>query len=106
MKRALDNKKVTPIHAGGDLKTTQDKGDVAKSPPAQPIKSLQFDLFGAFVTNNRSEVSNTIAIWERIPNIFQHVLWINYAQRTAIQTPTSGSMLIKTLNTWLLYNPR
>jgi hypothetical protein len=71
MKRALDKKKVTPIHAEGDLKTIQDdKKDGAKSPPEQPIKSLQFDLFGAFVTNNRSEVSNTIAIWERIPKYF------------------------------------
>jgi hypothetical protein len=48
---------------------TQDK-DTKKTPPAQSIKSLQFDLFGEFVTNNKSEVSNTVEIWERIPKYF------------------------------------
>lgn len=41
-----------------------------KQPPAQPIKSLQFDLFGEFVTNDKCEVSNTVEIWERIPKYF------------------------------------
>lgn len=41
-----------------------------KLPPAQPIKSLQFDLFGEFVTNDKRDVSNTVEIWERIPKYF------------------------------------
>jgi hypothetical protein len=41
-----------------------------KLPPEQPIKSLQFDLFGEFVANDKSKVSNTIEIWERIPKYF------------------------------------
>lgn len=39
-------------------------------PPKQPIKSLQYDLFGQFVTNDVSEVSNTVEIWESIPKYF------------------------------------
>jgi hypothetical protein len=38
--------------------------------PLEPIKSLQLDLFGSFVTNNKKDVSNTIEIWERIPKYF------------------------------------
>ncbi len=41
-----------------------------KKPPKQQIKSLQLDLFSAFVTNDLAEVSNTVEIWESIPKYF------------------------------------
>ena len=41
-----------------------------KKPPKDPIKSLQLDLFSQFVTNDQSQVSNTIELWERIPKYF------------------------------------
>jgi hypothetical protein len=50
--------------------SASNKTSPAKQPPAEPIKSLQFDLFGEFVTNDKSEVSNTVEIWERIPKYF------------------------------------
>lgn len=39
-------------------------------PPSLPIKSLQYDLFSQFVTNDKSDVSNTVEIWESIPKYF------------------------------------
>ena len=41
-----------------------------KKPPKAPIKSLQLELFSQFVTNDLSQVSNTIELWERIPKYF------------------------------------
>lgn len=41
-----------------------------KKPPKDPIKSLQLDLFSHFVTNDLSQVSNTVELWERIPKYF------------------------------------
>jgi len=41
-----------------------------KQPPTKTTKSLQMDLFGQFVSNNDSEVSNTIELWESIPKYF------------------------------------
>lgn len=41
-----------------------------KTPPQNPPKSLQYDLFSQFVSNNRNEVSNTVEIWESIPKYF------------------------------------
>lgn len=69
MKRTLNNRRVKPVPAAGAVKLTQDK-DSPKPVPAQPIKSLQFDLFGEFITNNKGDVSNTVEIWERIPKYF------------------------------------
>ncbi len=40
-----------------------------KKPPL-PKKSIQYDLFTQFVTNNASEVSNTVYLWESIPKYF------------------------------------
>lgn len=40
-----------------------------KSPP-KPVNSVQFDLFKSFVTNDKSDVSNSIDIWEAIPKYF------------------------------------
>lgn len=41
-----------------------------KKPPEKNVKSIQFDLFKQFVTNDQSEVSNSIDIWESIPKYF------------------------------------
>ncbi len=43
---------------------------VIKKPPKDHIRSLQLDLFSQFVTNDKSQVSNTIELWERIPKYF------------------------------------
>lgn len=43
---------------------------LVKKPPKKYIKSLQLDLFSQFVTNDKSEVSNTVEIWESIPKYF------------------------------------
>jgi hypothetical protein len=41
-----------------------------KTPPEAPLKSVQLDLFSQFVTNDQSEVSNTVEVWESIPKYF------------------------------------
>ena len=41
-----------------------------KKPPTKIQNSLQYDLFSQFVTNDRSEVSNTLDIWDSIPKYF------------------------------------
>lgn len=41
-----------------------------KTPPAVPIKSLQYDLFAHFITNDQTETSNTVEVWESIPKYF------------------------------------
>lgn len=43
---------------------------VTKKPPEKSIKSIQFDLFSQFVTNEQSGVSNSIDVWESIPKYF------------------------------------
>lgn len=40
------------------------------SPPSMSIKSIQYDLFSQFVTNNPNSVSNTVELWESIPKYF------------------------------------
>lgn len=47
-----------------------EKKSLAKKPPKEPIKSVQLDLFLQFVTNDKSEVSNTVEVWESIPKYF------------------------------------
>ena len=54
-----------------------------KKPPKDPIKSLQLDLFSQFVTNDLSQVSNTIELWERIPKYF-----FTAKQVEKLRTPT------------------
>ena len=41
-----------------------------KNPPKDGSKSIQYDLFSRFVTNNEKDVSNTIHFWETIPKYF------------------------------------
>lgn len=40
------------------------------TPPSSPIKSIQFDLFSQFVANDKSDMSNTVEVWESIPKYF------------------------------------
>ncbi|MEE9398533.1 MAG: hypothetical protein V3V31_16160 [Methylococcales bacterium] len=47
-----------------------DKTKSRKKPPKKAIASKQYDLFSNFVTNDESEVSNTVEYWERIPKYF------------------------------------
>jgi hypothetical protein len=54
-----------------------------KQPPALPIKSPQYDLFSQFVTNDKSEVSNTVEVWESIPKYF-----FTAGQVKKLRTPT------------------
>ena len=54
-----------------------------RKPPKDPIKSLQLDLFSHFVTNDLSQVSNTIELWERIPKYF-----FTAKQVEKLRTPT------------------
>ena len=46
------------------------KKTLQQKPPKNPVKSIQLDLFGQFVTNDKSEVSNTVEVWESIPKYF------------------------------------
>lgn len=41
-----------------------------KTPPNKSIASVQLDLFSHFVANDKSVMSNTVDIWERIPKYF------------------------------------
>ncbi|WP_419600552.1 hypothetical protein [Thiolapillus sp.] len=49
---------------------TKDKLLPKKSPPNKAIKSIQYDLFRQFVTNDPDSVSNTVELWESIPKYF------------------------------------
>ena len=49
---------------------TKDDDAMAKEPPKGPVKSIQYDLFRQFVTNDPEEVSNTVELWESIPKYF------------------------------------
>lgn len=44
--------------------------DEQKIPPRDSSRSVQYDLFSRFVTNNEKDVSNTIHFWETIPKYF------------------------------------
>ena len=41
-----------------------------KKPPQETVKNVQYDLWGQFVTNDASKISNTVEIWEGIPKYF------------------------------------
>ncbi|SMG63513.1 hypothetical protein BMETH_1731446586528, partial [methanotrophic bacterial endosymbiont of Bathymodiolus sp.] len=38
-----------------------------KEPPEESIKSVQYDLFTQFLSNNKNDVSNMVEVWESIP---------------------------------------
>lgn len=46
------------------------KRNSKQSPPKTAVESTQYDLFTQFVTNDKSEVSNTVEMWESIPKYF------------------------------------
>ena len=48
----------------------KDKQPEKRTPPKAPIKSVQYDLFTSFVTNDEQDVSNTVEIWDGIPKYF------------------------------------
>lgn len=41
-----------------------------RRPPKAQVKSVQFDLFTAFLTNDEGAVSNAIELWDSIPKYF------------------------------------
>ena len=41
-----------------------------KKPPKTQLSSIQLDLFSQFITNDESEVSNSVEYWENIPKYF------------------------------------
>jgi hypothetical protein len=49
---------------------TKDKLPPARKPPRESTKSVQFDLFTAFLTNDEGAVSNAIELWDGIPKYF------------------------------------
>lgn len=49
---------------------TKKQGALMKKPPNEIKRSIQYDLFSQFITNDRSEVSNTLDIWDSIPKYF------------------------------------
>jgi hypothetical protein len=49
---------------------TKDKPLSVRKPPQDTIKSVQFDLFTAFLTNDEGAVSNAIELWDGIPKYF------------------------------------
>ena len=55
--------------------------DEPKQPPV-PMKSVQFDLFGQFVSNDLADVSNSVEYWEQIPKYF-----LTPAQQKKLRTP-------------------
>lgn len=49
---------------------TKGKLPRARKPPKEQVKSVQFDLFTAFLTNDDGAVSNAIELWDGIPKYF------------------------------------
>ena len=49
---------------------TKDKPPEKLTPPKAAVKSVQYDLFSQFITNDPDAVSNTVEIWESIPKYF------------------------------------
>ena len=47
-----------------------DKNIEKRTPPKNVSRSIQYDLFSQFITNNIGKVSNTVEIWESIPKYF------------------------------------
>ncbi len=41
-----------------------------KKPPKLQQKSIQYDLYSSFVSNDESKVSNLVEFWESIPKYF------------------------------------
>jgi len=50
--------------------TTKKSLKVIKTPPRNPIKSLEHELFSDFLMTGENELSNTVDLWESIPKYF------------------------------------
>jgi hypothetical protein len=48
----------------------KDKNPPKRTPPKAPIKSVQYDLFTSFLTNDDGAVSNALEVWDGIPKYF------------------------------------
>jgi len=48
---------------------TKNKMDM-KNPPEGWQKSIQYDLYSTFVSNDATKVSNLVEFWENIPKYF------------------------------------
>ena len=59
-----------PLQSGFMALAINESPTVKKKPPVTAEKSVQFDLFKQFVTNNEAEVSNTVELWDTIPKYF------------------------------------
>jgi hypothetical protein len=60
---------------------SKDKPSLRK-PPKAPIKSVQYDLFTTFLTNDEGAVSNAIELWDGIPKYF-----LTAKQQEKLRTP-------------------
>ncbi len=49
---------------------SMNKDPAKRKPPTEPIKSVQYDLFTSFLTNNGDEVANALELWDAIPKYF------------------------------------
>lgn len=56
-----------------------------KEPPEESIKSVQYDLFTQFLSNNKNDVSNMVEVWESIPKYF-------FTPRQISQLRTEGGL--------------
>ncbi len=61
----------------------KDKKIEKKAPPTKAMKSIQYDIFSQFITNDEKSVSNTVELWECIPKYF-----FTPAQVEKLRTPT------------------
>ena len=48
----------------------KDKGPPKRQPPKAPIKTVQYEMFTAFLTNDEGAVSNAAELWDGIPKYF------------------------------------
>lgn len=60
---------------------TKNKQPPERTPPKAPVKSVQYDLFTSFLTNDEGAVSNAIELWDGIPKYF-----LNAKQQEKLRT--------------------
>lgn len=67
MKNDLEGVEARPEESDARKKMTLNK---KRTPSETGKNSIQYDLFGQFLSNDSDDVSNTVEIWERIPKYF------------------------------------